>query len=117
MSNRLLPHMVTYYKRRSSGEDFERTLLYPVRVQEEASEQEGILLRSAELFVLCDELIPKKPDFAIGDYFVVGRCREALPPYGRGAYRVVHMLPRLDYNALKLEHLSGMGEEGVSDEL
>ena len=115
MSNRLLPHKVTYYKRMPSGEEFERTLLYPVRVQEEASEQEGILLRFAELFVLCDELLTKQPDFAPGDYFVLGECREALPPCGRGAYRVVNLFPQMDYNVLKLQHLSGVGEEGVSD--
>ena len=117
MSNRLLPHAVTYYERKPDGEGFRRHLLYPVRVCEEESECDGVVIKSADLFLLRDELIMPVPEFRIGDYFIRGNYAQVLPPVEQGAYRVNHMLPKLNYNLLKLVHLQGIAAGGVSDGL
>ena len=117
MSNRLLPHAVTYYRRRENEGGFERRMLYPVRVCEEVLECDGVILHRADLFILSDERITPLPEFQIGDYFVRGKCELDEPSEAARAYRVNHMLPRMDYNLLKLIHLEGMTAGGVSDGL
>lgn len=121
MLNRMLPHAVTYYHRvrpdeGEEGCEFERSVLFPVRVQCDRIEEGEVWLETAALYIFPEDLPMPLPTLHPGDFFVSGKCSDPLPPEDGSAYLVKCVVPVMGVDRIKFYRVDADGNGGGWDD-